>query len=87
MVARLVPRAQAATAFCGLGCYLGASRSQNAKGHVLGHVYDMGLSSTDPAVRIYQTAERQTFHTDSCDVVGLLCLREAMQVRVAGGSC
>jgi hypothetical protein len=28
-------------------------------------------------VRIYQTHERQTFHTDSCDVVGLLCLREA----------
>jgi alpha-ketoglutarate-dependent taurine dioxygenase len=28
-------------------------------------------------VRIYQTRERQTFHTDSCDIVGLLCLREA----------
>jgi hypothetical protein len=28
-------------------------------------------------VRIYQTRERQTFHTDSCDVVGLLCLATA----------
>jgi hypothetical protein len=68
---------QAATIFMGLGAHLGHPRSQNAAGHVLGHVYDVGLSSTDANVRIYQTNERQTFHTDSCDVVGLLCLREA----------
>jgi hypothetical protein len=68
---------QAATLFMGLGVHLGAPRSQNAQGHVLGHVCDLGLSSADPGVRIYQTRERQTFHTDSCDIVGLLCLREA----------
>ena len=34
-----------------------------------------GLASDDPNTRIYQTRERQTHHTDSCDVVGLLCLR------------
>lgn len=66
-----------AMAFIGLGAHLGRARSQNAKGHLLGHVRDVGLASTDPNVRIYQTHERQTFHTDSCDVVGLLCLREA----------
>ncbi len=70
-------RLEAATIFLGLGSHLGRARSQNAKGHVLGHVCDLGLSSADPNVRIYQTHERQTFHTDSCDVVGLLCLREA----------
>jgi len=64
-------------AFIGLGAHLGSARSQNAAGHLLGHVRDVGLASSDPAVRIYQTHERQTFHTDSCDVVGLLCLREA----------
>src|SRR3546814_14551169 len=37
----------------------------------------MGLSSSDPNVRIYQTHERQSFHTDSCDIVGLLCLQTA----------
>jgi hypothetical protein len=68
---------QAATAFFGIGTHLGNARSQNAKGHVLGHVRDMGLSSRDPEVRIYQTSERQTYHTDSCDVVGLLCLKTA----------
>jgi hypothetical protein len=69
--------ADCALAFIGLGAHLGHARSQNAAGHLLGHVRDLGLASTDPAVRIYQTRERQTFHTDSCDVVGLLCLREA----------
>lgn len=68
---------EAATAFYGLGAHLGSARSQNAKGHVLGHVRDLGLDVKDPNVRIYQTHERQTYHTDSCDVVGLLCLRTA----------
>ena len=66
-----------ATAFYGLGCYLGNPRPQNRLGHLLGHVIDMGLDSKDPHVRLYQTHERQSFHTDSCDVVGLLCLQEA----------
>jgi len=68
---------ESAALFMGIGTHLGHARSQNAKGHVLGHVKDLGLSSKDPTVRIYQTRERQTFHTDSCDVVGLLCLKEA----------
>ena len=68
---------EAAIAFFGLGAHLGSARSQNAQGHLLGHVKDLGLSSSDPNVRIYQTRERQTFHTDSCDVVALLCLQSA----------
>jgi len=70
-------RREAAAAFFGIGAHLGNARSQNAKGHVLGHVRDLGLRSDDPNVRIYQTNERQTYHTDSCDVVGLLCLNTA----------
>ncbi len=70
-------RREAAIAFFGVGTHLGNARSQNAAGHVLGHVKDLGLSSQDPNVRIYQTRERQTYHTDSCDVVGLLCLQPA----------
>jgi hypothetical protein len=68
---------EAAIAYLGVGSHLGSLRSQNAQGHVLGHVRDAGLSSDDPNVRIYQTRERQTYHTDSCDVVGLLCLQPA----------
>ncbi len=44
---------------------------------MLGHVQDLGLDVNDPNVRIYQTHERQTYHTDSCDIVGLLCLKTA----------
>jgi hypothetical protein len=68
---------ESATAFFGLGAHLGSARSQNGKGHVLGHVQDLGLDVNDPNVRIYQTHERQTYHTDSCDIVGLLCLKTA----------
>ena len=69
----------AATVFCGVGVHLGSARSQNAQGHILGHVRDIGADVNDPGSRIYQTCERQTFHTDSADVVGLLCIREAKQ--------
>jgi hypothetical protein len=68
---------EAAIAFLGIGTHLGNLRMQNAGGHLLGHVKDLGRSSLDPNARIYQTRERQTYHTDSCDVVGLLCLRTA----------
>jgi hypothetical protein len=67
-------RRLSAVAFLGLGVHWGNLRSQNRHGHLLGHVKDLGLSSQDPNVRIYQTRERQNYHTDSCDVVGLLCL-------------
>lgn len=68
---------QAATLFFGLGSYLGSARSQNAAGHILGHVRDIGKSGDDLNARIYQTSERQTFHTDSADVVGLICLKQS----------
>ena len=72
------PIAESATAYWGVGTWFGSARSQNAKGHLLGHVYDLGGSSaTDPTIRSYATAERQNFHIDRCDVVALLCLRRA----------
>jgi len=70
-------RREAAIAFLGIGTHLGSLRMQNAAGHLLGHVKDLGRSSLDSDARIYQTSERQTHHTDSCDVVGLLCLSTA----------
>jgi len=70
-------RHQAAIAFLAIGVHLGGLRMQNAQGHLLGHVKDLGRSSDDPNTRIYQTRERQTHHTDSCDVVALLCLQAA----------
>ena len=75
-VARMTREAQA-IAYLGLGAWLGSFRSQNAKGHLLGHVKDLGLDVTDPQVRYYQTRRALEYHTDSVDVVGLLCLKTA----------
>ncbi len=63
--------------FCGIGAHLGSARSQNSAGDLLGYVQNTGANAADASTRIYQTAERQTFHTDSADVVGLLWVRKA----------
>jgi hypothetical protein len=70
-------REEQAIAYLGLGAWLGRFRSQNAKGHLLGHVKDLGLDIGDPNVRYYQTNRKLEYHTDSVDIVGLLCLKIA----------
>jgi hypothetical protein len=70
-------REEQAIAYLGMGAWLGRFRSQNAKGHLLGHVKDLGLDIRNPAVRYYQTNRRLEYHTDSVDIVGLLCLQPA----------
>jgi hypothetical protein len=79
---RGIPRAKYSTAdmatiFWAVGAYFGRAVSQNGKGHVLGHVRDLGYRIEDPNVRTYQTTRRQYYHADSCDVVGLICLQKA----------
>ncbi len=68
---------QCAVAFLGLGHHLGEPVSQNGKGHILGHVKDLGMDFKDPDTRGYQTAAQLEFHTDYSDAVGLLCLKAA----------
>jgi len=70
-------REEQAIAYLGIGSWFGTPRSQNAKGHLLGHVKDLGLDIADPKVRYYQTRRKLDYHTDSVDVVGLLCLKTA----------
>ncbi len=70
-------REEQAIAYLGIGAWLGRARSQNAKGHLLGHVKDLGLDIRDPRVRYYQTNRGLDYHTDSVDIVGLLCLKTA----------
>jgi hypothetical protein len=67
----------AATIYWGIGAWFGRPRSQNARGHLLGHVRDVGYDLNDPNVRTYQTTKRQYYHTDSVDLVALLCVRKA----------
>jgi Taurine catabolism dioxygenase TauD, TfdA family len=42
-----------------------------------GHVRDTGVVRDSPAVRLYATSQRQDFHCDGSDLVGLLCLKPA----------
>ena len=84
MLLRGFPRARYSDADCelvywGLGIHLGTPVSQNARGHLLGHVRDEGGSIGDPNTRLYQTSLRMDFHTDMLpvDLLGLFCLRTA----------
>lgn len=70
-------RRQAAIAYFGLGTLLGEVCSQNAMGHVLGHVKDIGRDYAKATERGYQTAARLPYHSDAADIVGLLCLAPA----------
>lgn len=66
---------QAAIAYFGIGSHFGEAVSQNAKGHALGHVRNLGFDYSRPLTRGYQTDARLPYHTDASDVVGLLCLQ------------
>lgn len=68
---------QCAIAYFGLGAMIGEPVSQNAKGHILGHVKDIGADYAKPTSRGYQTAARLPYHTDSSDIVALLCLKRS----------
>ena len=70
-----------ATAYMGLGSYLGDKMVQNKYGHVLGHVKDIG-ENYGTTGRSYNTSAEVRFHSDACDYVGLLCLQPAK----AGGT-
>jgi hypothetical protein len=63
--------------FFGIGAHLGEAVSQNARGHALGHVADLGFDYSQPTARGYQTNVRLPYHTDGSDLVGLLCVRTA----------
>jgi hypothetical protein len=50
---------KSAIAYMGFGTYLGYFVSQNGRGHVLGHVKDVGDDATQiDKVRIYRTSAR-----------------------------
>jgi Taurine catabolism dioxygenase TauD, TfdA family len=61
--------------FWGIGTHLGRGLSQSVLGDRLGHVKD--FSREDPLARAYRNRQELSPHTDSCDLVGLACLRNA----------
>ncbi len=65
--------------FWGIGTHLGHAVSQNSHGDLLGHVADQGRTYGAANTRGYQTRARLDFHTDRCDLVGLLCQHQARE--------
>ncbi|KAF4932447.1 Taurine hydroxylase-like protein SAT17 [Colletotrichum fructicola] len=71
---------QASIAYLGLGSYIGRRLSQNRQGHMLGHIKDLAEGKDiNGEGRIYRTQKAQTYHSDESDIVGLLCLHQAME--------
>ena len=68
-------RFQAAVAFWGIGQHIGKPVSQNNKGHLLGHVKDLGGDYNK--VRGYMTRAHMGFHCDRADMLSLCCLHPA----------
>ena len=66
------------TMFWGIGLYLGKPVSQNSYGDMLGDVFDEGVK-LGARVRGYRTNQLLRFHSDRCDIVGLLCVRQARE--------
>jgi hypothetical protein len=62
------------TFFWCLGQHLGMPGAQNPQNDLLGHVRDQ---RTGEDVRYYRTNKALAVHTDTADIVGLLCLQSA----------
>lgn len=69
--------AEAETLFWGMGLHLGTGLSQNAEGHLIGHVRNIDLDINKTNVRAYQTTAELIFHNDQSDLLMLLCLKAA----------
>ena len=64
--------------FWGLATYIGNAVSQSANGERIFHVRDEGFKVGHPKARGPNTRKRLSFHTDRCDVIGFMCLRQAL---------
>ena len=62
------------TVYWGIGAHLGIGCSQSADGDYLGHV-----TNVEKASRGYTTSRELSLHTDSAEIVGLLCVRDARE--------
>ncbi|KAL6781596.1 hypothetical protein ACKKBF_B08640 [Auxenochlorella protothecoides x Auxenochlorella symbiontica] len=72
-------REQTVAAYWIIGLHWGKAVSNNHKGHLVGHIKDIGHDPASPSTRLYATSVAQPFHNDAADLVALLCLNEARQ--------
>lgn len=63
--------------FWGIGTHLGTGVTQNAAAELIAGVYDRGQAYKGD-VRAYQVSAELAMHCDNSDLVGLMCLRQAI---------
>lgn len=51
------------------GTYWGNARANNKKGHLVGHIKDIGHDPKNPETRLYATTAAQPWHNDAADLV------------------
>lgn len=73
----LLTQEESELAYYGLGLHLGAPVRQNSNSELLSHIRDDRTKQEGEIIRLYRTRERQDFHTDAADIIGLLCLHKA----------
>ncbi len=61
--------------YVGLGVQIGKLLPQSYHGELLGHVID--VSDLEADARGYHAGGGQAFHTDTCDIISLMCVRGA----------
>ncbi|HVZ45595.1 MAG TPA: TauD/TfdA family dioxygenase [Ramlibacter sp.] len=69
---------QCRTLFWGLGLQLGAPLSQSKLQNYIAEVRNIGEAMGQATTRAYRAGGPLRFHTDQCDVLALLCVREAI---------
>jgi hypothetical protein len=63
--------------YWGIGKHMGTAVSQSMNGDILGDVRNMNVDMHAANGRGYTSNQKLTYHTDTCDVVGLFVLRTA----------
>ena len=70
---------QAVKFFEALASVVGTPISQSASGETVFSVRNAGFAADDPRARGPNTKQKLSFHSDRCDVIAFLCLKQAMQ--------
>jgi hypothetical protein len=73
--------------YAGLTSHLGQMINQDTMGTLIDHVFDRGANYDNISVRGYTTNAQLSPHCDSGDLVGLLCIRPAMEGGTNNLSC
>ncbi len=70
---------QAARLLAGLTSHIGTRLSQSMDGKLVFPVRDERLGDSNPQARGPSSAKRLSYHTDRCDVIAFLCVRQARE--------